>query len=101
MDLLLIIDENKSYYVYIEHFNRFICNKTIYKNDKNFSKCCLQCFSGEKYLMEHKEDCLVINGNQSVKLKSDSISFKNYFKQLPVHFKIYAAFECFERNQKC
>ena len=35
-----------------------------------------------------------MNGKQSVKLKSDSISFKNYFKQLPVSFKIYADFEC-------
>ena len=31
---------------------------------------------------------------QNVKLKSGLISFKNYFKQLPVPFKIYADFEC-------
>ena len=46
--------------------------------------CCLQCFSSEKVLTEHKENCLVINGGQSVKLKSGSTSFKNCFKQLPV-----------------
>ena len=34
------------------------------------------------------------NGKQNVKLKSSSITFKNYFKQLPVPFKIYADFEC-------
>ena len=90
MDLLLITDENKSHYIYIKHFNRFICNK---KKKKHFYKCCLQCFSSEKYLIEHKENCLIINGNQSLKLKSGSISFKNYFNQLPVLFKIYAAFE--------
>ena len=44
--------------------------------------------------MEHRTDCLVINGNQSVKLKSGTIKFKNYFKQLLVPFKIYADFEC-------
>ena len=55
---------------------------------------CLQCFSSGKKLIEHKENCLVINGKQSVKLKSGSISSKNYFKQLPVLFKIYADFEC-------
>ena len=27
-----------------------------------FCKCCLQCFSSKKILMEHNEDCLVING---------------------------------------
>ena len=27
MDLLLITDNNKSYYVYLKDFNRFLCNK--------------------------------------------------------------------------
>ena len=40
------------------------------KIKKYFCKCCLQCFSGEKVLIEHKENCLIINGKQSVKLKS-------------------------------
>ena len=44
-------------------------------------------------MIEHKENCLIINGKQSIKLKNGSISFKIYFKQLPVPFKIYADFE--------
>ena len=36
----------------------------------------------------------MINGKQSVKLKSNSIRFKNYSKQIPIPFKIYADFEC-------
>ena len=92
MDLLLISDENKSSYVYIKDFNRFMCDKTKNKNKKLFFKCFLQCFSSEKVLIEHKENCLIINGKQSKKLKSDLISFKNYFKQLPVPLKIYADF---------
>ena len=40
MDLLLISKENKSHYVYIKDFSRFICNKTKNKNKKYFSKCC-------------------------------------------------------------
>ena len=55
---------------------------------------CLQCFSIEEVLIKHKEDCLVINDQQSVKLGKSSIKFKNYFKQIPVPFKIYAYFEC-------
>ena len=35
-----------------------------------------------------------------MRLKSGSISFKNYFKQLPVPFKIYADFECILRKVK-
>ena len=91
--MLLITDENKSYYVYIKDFNRFMCNKTKNKNKKYFCKCCLQCFSSQKVFIEHKKNCLVINGKQSVKLKSGSISFKNYFKQLAVPVKNYADFE--------
>ena len=45
-------------------------------------------------MIEYKENCLIINGKQSVKLKRGSIRFKNHFKQLPVPFKIYADFEC-------
>ena len=44
--------------------------------------------------MSIKKDCLVINGKQSVKLKSSSIRFENYSKQIPVPFKIYANFDC-------
>ena len=62
--------------------------------------CCLQCFSSEKSLMEHRTDCLVINGKQTLKLKSGTIRFKNYFKQLPVPFKIYADFECILKKVK-
>ena len=32
MDLLLISNENQSHYVYINDFNRFMCNKTKNKN---------------------------------------------------------------------
>ena len=31
---------------------------------------------------------------QSVKVEEGKIEFENYFKQLPVPFKIYADFEC-------
>ena len=73
-----------------------MCNKTKNKNKKYFCKCCLQCFSSEKVIIEHKENCLVINGKQSVKLKSG----KNNFKLLPVPFKIYADFECLPKGVK-
>ena len=46
-------------------------------------------------LPEHKEVCLSINGAQSVRLEKGIIDFKNYFKQIPVPFKICADFECY------
>ena len=94
MDLLLTIDENKSHYVYIKDFDRFMFHKTKNKNKKYFCKSCLQCFSSKNVLTEHKEVCLSINGAQSVRLEKGTTKFKNYFKQIPVPFKIYADFEC-------
>ena len=45
-------------------------------------------------MTEYKEVCLSINGAQSVRLEKARTEFKNYLKQLPVLFKIYADFEC-------
>ena len=45
-------------------------------------------------MIKHKEDCLSINGKQSVNLGKGITELENYFKQLPVPFKIYANFEC-------
>ena len=89
IDLLLISNEFVSHYVYINNFNRFMFNKTKHTGKKYFCINCLQCFSNEKILNEHKKDCLVINGKQNVKLESGFISFKNYSRQIPVPFKTY------------
>ena len=40
-----------------------------------------------------KKNYFNINGNQSVRLSSASVKFKNCFKQLAVPFRIYADFE--------
>ena len=97
MDLLLLIDDDKSHYVYIKDFNTFMFHKT--KNKKKwFCKSCLQCFSKENVLIKHKEDCLSINGKQSVQLEKGTIKFQNHYKQISVPFKIYADFECNLKN---
>ena len=45
-------------------------------------------------MIEHKKYFLLTNGKQNVKLKNGFISSKNYSRQIPVPFKIYADFEC-------
>ena len=55
MDLLLIVNENKSHYVYIKDFDKFMLQKTKNKNKKHFCKSYLQCFSSKNVLTEHKE----------------------------------------------
>ena len=76
-------------------------HKTKHKNQKGFCKSCLQCFSSESVLIKHKENCLSVNGKQSIKLGKGTITFENYFKQIPVAFKIYADFECNLKSVEC
>ena len=51
IDLLFLINDNKSHYVCIKNFNTFMFHKK-----KWFCKSCLQCFSSENVLIKHKED---------------------------------------------
>ena len=101
INLLLLINDNQSHYVYIKDFNTFMFHKTKNKNKKWFCKSSLQCFSSENVLIKHKKDCLSINGQQSINLEKGTTEFKNYFKKLPVSFKIFADFECNLKNVEC
>ena len=92
--ILDIIKNDKSHYVYIKDFNTFMFHKTKNKSKKWFWKSCLQFFSSKNVLVKHKEDCLSINGMQSVDLDEGIIKFENYSKQLSVPFKIFVDFEC-------
>ena len=79
--------------------NKFSKDVVLYRGKNavyKFLKAIFICnvVSSEKGFIEYTENCLVINDKQTVKLGKCSISFKNYFKQLPAPFKIYAGFEC-------
>ena len=86
--------------MYIKDFDKFMFHKTKNKNKKCFCKSCLQCFSSKTVLTKHKRSLSSINGAQSVRLEKGTIGFKNYFKQIPVPFKMYAGFECNLKNVK-
>ena len=81
IDLLLISNEFKPHYVYIKDVDRFMFNKTKNKNKKYFCKNCLQCFSSEEVLIDHKECSLILNIKQNVKLEKGFKDqfFKNYY----------------------
>ena len=87
MDLLLLIHHDKSHCVHIKDFDRYMFHKTKNKNKKWFCRSCFHCFNSENVLTKHKENCLSINGKQSVKLEKRITEFKNYFKQIPVSLK--------------
>ena len=94
LDLSLI----SNHYVYIKDFNKLMFKKIRGKNKKWFCKSCLQCLSSKKVLKDHGGYCLLINGSQKVKLEEGIIEFKNYNRQIPTPFKIYADFECLLKN---
>ena len=94
MNLLMTHEDDKSHCVYVKDFNRLMFNASKHKEKKWFCMMCLQHFSNEIILKEHKSDCLVVNGEQRVKLDSGYVEFKNYSNKMRVPFKIYADFEC-------
>ena len=104
MELLLITEGKNKHYVLIKDFNKFMFNQTKHEHRKHFCMYCLQCFSREDILTEHKNNCISINGKQAINIpeKGDKVYFKNHHKQLPVPFVIYADFEALtEKIQGC
>ena len=95
LNLLLITQENKSHYVLLKDWNRLMYSKTKDQHKKHHCMSCLQSFTTEEILSNHKKQCLLINGCQAVNYESGIIKFTNYNKQIPILFKIYADTECF------
>ena len=96
MNLLLITENDNKHYVLIKDFNRFMFNQTKYEGKKHFCMHCLQCFSSERVLNNHKDNCFQVNGTQAVKMPdkdNNTLKFNNFHKQQPVPFVIYADFE--------
>ena len=61
---------------------RDLCfTKQRIKAKNTFARVVYSVFSSRKVLTKHKEDCLSINGAQSVGSQKGTIVFKNYFKQ--------------------
>ena len=96
IELLLITENDNKHYVLIKDFNKFMYNQTKHKESKHFCMHCLQCFSSERVLNNHKDNCIQVNGTQAVKMPdkdNNILKFNNFHKQQPVPFVIYADFE--------
>ena len=101
MNLLLITKDEKKHYVLIKDFNAFMYNQSKHKETKHFCMYCLQCFSSERILANHVNNCLTINGAQAINMlkQGENIpKFNNFHKQLPVPFIIYADFEAITKQ---
>ena len=96
MNLLLITEDKNKHYVLIKDFNRFMYNQTKHKESKHFCMNCLQCFSSERVLNNHRDNCIQVNGTQAVKMPNKDnniLKYNNFHKQQPVPFVIYTDFE--------
>ena len=105
MNLLLITKDGKKHHVLIKDFNAFMYNQSKHKERKHFCMYCLQCFSSERILANHVNNCLTINGAQAINMPKQGeniLKFNNFHKQLPVPFVIYADFETITKKvQRC
>ena len=105
MELLLITKDENKHYVLIKDFNKFMYQQTKHKERKHFCMNCLQCFSSERVLNDHKDNCIQINGTQAIKMPdkdNNILRFNNFHKQQPIPFIIYGDFEAItEKIQGC
>ena len=77
LNLLSITKDNKSHYVFIKHFNKLMYSNTKHKHRKLYCMQCLESFTTEVILSNHKKQCLLINGTEAVNYESETIKFKN------------------------
>ena len=54
---LLITEKGKSHYVFIKDFNRLMFSRTKHKDKKHYCMSCLQSFTREEILSNHKKQC--------------------------------------------
>ena len=68
------------HYVLIKDFNKFMYNQTKHRERKIFCMYCLQCFSSENILKDHRENCISINGKEAIKMpeKDEKVFFKSF-----------------------
>ena len=97
IDLFYYEEDGKSHYSLIKNFSRLVRSQ-ITKHTNNPIHICKRCFSHfttEDLLNKHMKYCYN-NKTSFVKMPKpgSSLNFKNYYKQLPIPFVVYADFEC-------
>ena len=105
LNLLLLTKTEGCHYILIKDFDTFMHNITKHSGKKYFCMFCLQHFSSERILTDHKENCIIINGTQGITMptkRNNILKFNGFNKQLPVPFVIYADFEAItEKIDSC
>ena len=100
IDLFFFEQDGVSHYSLIKNFTRLVKSQlTSSKNGTVFiCKKCFSHFTKNELLQKH---ILYCSNNETVAVKmppqNTMLGFKNYHKQLPIPFVVYADFECFTK----
>ena len=100
IDLFLYEEDGKYHYTLIRNFSRLFRSQITSRTNGKIYICkrCFTHFSKEELFQKHAEYC---KSNETVAVKmptrNSKLSFKNYHKQLPIPFVVYADFECFTK----
>ena len=100
IDLFLYEKDGKYHYSLIKNLSRLIRSQITSRTNEPIHICkrCFSHFTKRELLDKHHKYCLN-NATAIVKMPKPNtmIYFKNYHKQLPVPFVVYADFECFTK----
>ena len=100
IDLFLYEEDGRSHYSLIKHFPRLFRSQITSRTNGQIHICkkCFTHFSKEELFQKHIQYC---SANETVAVKmpprNTMLHFKNYHKQLPIPFVVYADFECFTK----
>ena len=101
IDLFLFEKDGKYHYSLIKSFSRLFRSQITSRTNGRIHICkrCFSHFSKEELFQKHIEYC---SSNEAVVVKmppkNTNLGFRNYFKQLPIPFVVYADFECFTKS---
>ena len=101
IDLFFYEEDGKSHYSLIKNFSRLIRSQITTRTDEPIQICkrCFCHYTTPELLEKHMEYCYN-NKTSFVKMPKpgSSLHFKNYYKQLPIPFCVYADFECITKT---
>lgn len=98
--LLYISDDERSHYCWIKNLDNFLGSTTRFRTKRFYCRRCLHGFVRKDLLQKNRTYCAKFDF-QKIEFPTkgkDVLSFKDYEKQTPVPFVIYADFECYSKK---
>ena len=97
IDLFYYEEDGKGHYSLIKNFSRLVRSQITTRTNEPIHICkrCFSHFTTSELLEKHIQYCYS-NKTAFVKMPKPGsyLHFKNYYKQLPIPFVVYADFEC-------